>query len=224
MIITIDGPAGSGKSTAARELAGSLHIAYLDTGAMYRAVTLAALRSHADLHDGEALATIARTMSLQMQGHGHALSVTLDGRDVSAEIRLGEVSENAHYVARAPAVRAVLVQMQRQIGRQLEQQSGGVVTEGRDQGSVVFPHAQFKFYLDASAQVRAQRRYDELKAAGQPADLAGILESIVLRDGRDRSRSVAPLVRPDGAVEIDTSRLSIEQVIERMRSHVEQTK
>jgi len=111
--------------------------------------------------------------------------------------------------------------MQRQIGRRLEEEHGGVVAEGRDQGSVVFPDAQFKFYLDASAPVRAQRRYDELTAAGHPADLAKILESIVLRDGRDQSRRVAPLIKPAGAVEIDTSDVGIEQVIERMRQHVE---
>ena len=209
MIVTIDGPAGSGKSTAARELAKALGIAYLDTGATYRAMTLQALREGADMTDEPALAQIARRADIQVLPKSDGVRVLLNGEDVTRAIRSAEVSDNSHHVARLPAVRDVLVALQRKIGRSL----GDFVAEGRDQGSVVFPHADVKFYMDASPQVRARRRFEEMKADGEDVQYEDVLRAIVQRDGRDRSRAVAPLVKPDGAVEIDTTDMSIEQVV-----------
>jgi len=217
MIITIDGPAGSGKSTVAKELAGRLHIAYLDTGATYRAVTWAALSRRANMDDESALLDIARQADIRLIPGPQGLRVELDGTDVSREIRTAAVSDNVHYVARPPRVRQVLVELQRRIGAEM----GSFVAEGRDQGSVVFPQADVKFYLDASAEVRAQRRYKEMLADGQQVVYEGILRGIVQRDQRDRSRPVAPLVKPDGAIEIDTSNMTVEQVTAELLRHVE---
>ena len=217
MIITIDGPAGSGKSTAARELAKALGITYLDTGATYRTATLKAVREGVDLADEKALAEMARRSDIRIIPAPNATQVLLDGRDVSREIRTEEVSEKSYYVARSPVVREVLVELQRRIGRDL----GDFVAEGRDQGSVVFPDADIKFYLDASPQVRARRRTDEMLADGQNVRYEDVLAAILERDGRDRTRAVAPLVKPDGAIEIDTSEMSIEQVVAELRRRVE---
>ncbi len=216
MIVTIDGPAGSGKSTAARELAGALGIAFLDTGATYRAVTLEALRRGTDLEDDRALVELARGLDIRFAPAGRDVRVLLGGRDVTREIRSEEVSAGSHHAAGSPAVREVLVELQRRLGRQL----GSFVAEGRDQGSVVFPEADVKFYLDARAEVRARRRHEEMLAAGRPCDYQEVLESILRRDARDRSRPVAPLVEPEGAIAIDTSEMSIQQVVEELRRHV----
>ena len=216
MIITIDGPAGSGKSTAARELAKALRIAHLDTGATYRAVTLKALREGGDLTDESALARIAREMDIRLLPTDQRMGVILDGQDVSREIRSEAVTANSHYAARSPAVREVLVELQRRLGRQL----GSFVTEGRDQGSVVFPDADMKFYLDARPETRARRRCDELRADGEPADYERVLQAIVRRDARDSRRVVAPLVRPADAIVIDTSDNTIEQTAAALLEHV----
>ena len=221
MIITIDGPAGSGKSTAAKQLAQALGFAYLDTGATYRAVTLAALRGGVDMEDEAALAALAGRIDLRLEGAGGELRVLLEGRDVSREIRSAAVTDNSHHVARAPAVRKILVEIQRRMGSELADSAGGVVAEGRDQGSVVFPAADVKFYLDASPEVRARRRYEEMLADGQDVTYETVLEAILTRDGRDRSRAVAPLVKPDGAVEMDTTNMTIEQVTDRLKRRVE---
>jgi cytidylate kinase len=216
MVITIDGPAGSGKSTAARELARALGIAYLDTGATYRAVTLKALRAGINLEDEAALAAIARGMDIRMVPTDRQMAVWLDGQDVSREIRSEEVSANSHYAARSPAVREVLVELQRRLGRQL----GSFVTEGRDQGTVVFPQADVKFYLDARAETRAARRCAELRAAGENADYQRVLDAIVQRDQRDSTRRTAPLKRPDDAVVVDTSDHTVEQMAAELLRHV----
>jgi CMP/dCMP kinase len=216
MVITIDGPAGSGKSTAARELARALGIAFLDTGATYRAVTLKALRSGVDLQDEAALAAIARGLDIRMVPTDRQVGVWLDGQDVSRDIRSEEVSANSHYAARCPAVREVLVELQRRLGRQL----GSFVTEGRDQGTVVFPQADVKFYLDARAETRAARRCEELRAAGEDADYQRVLDGIVQRDLRDSTRQAAPLKRPDDAVVVDTSDHTIEQTAAELLQHV----
>jgi len=212
MIITIDGPAGTGKSTAARELARALGIACLDTGATYRAVTLAALRAGVDLTDEEALLELARPLKLELEYAGDEMRVILNGEDVSREIRSAEVSDNSHHVARAGDVRELLVAIQRETGQRLAEQRGGFVAEGRDQGSVVFPDADVKFYLDADPHVRARRRYDELIADGEKVEYEKVLEAVLTRDGRDRSRAIAPLVKPEGAHEIDTTDMGIAEV------------
>ncbi len=212
MIITIDGPAGSGKSTAARKLAARLGIPYLDTGAMYRVVTLAALEAGADLHDEEALTRIARTADYDLDcGPTHA-RVTLDGHDVTEEIRSMRVNEHTRYVARSPGVRRVLVEKQRDLGRRL----GSMVTEGRDQGSVAFPDAEFKFFMDADLHKRAERRLVELLADGEDVTFEQVLENLQKRDRTDSEREVGPLTVPDGAIVIETSNLSIPQVLDRL--------
>jgi cytidylate kinase len=212
MLITIDGPAGCGKSTAARELAKALGIAHLDTGATYRAVTLLALRQGIDLTDAAALAELARGMDIRMVSTGGRIGVVLDGQDVTDEIRTEAVSANSRYAAASAAVREVLVELQRRLGRQL----GSFVTEGRDQGSVVFPEADLKFYLDARPAERARRRCEELRSHGQQADYDAVLAAIEDRDRRDRGRAVSPLRVPGGATVIDTSDMDIAQVTERM--------
>ncbi|MHC4985765.1 MAG: (d)CMP kinase [Planctomycetota bacterium] len=208
MIVTIDGPAGVGKSTAARKLAASLGIAFLDTGATYRAVTLKALRDGVDLIDADALVAAARSADIRLAVEGDALTVLLDGQDVTDAIRTAEVSNSAHFVANCPSCRDVLVDLQRRIGAEL----GEFVAEGRDQGSVVFPEADVKFFFDADSRIRAERRQGDLAAAGEPADLDAVQADIEQRDHRDRTRDVAPLVRPEGAVDVDTSDKTIEQV------------
>jgi len=216
MIITIDGPAGSGKSTGARELAKALGIAQLDTGATYRAVTLLALRRGVDLADEAALAESARCMDLRMASTAGRVRVLLDGQDVTDEIRTEAVSANSRYAAASAAVREVLVELQRRLGRRL----GSFVTEGRDQGSVVFPEADVKFYLDARPGERARRRCEELRSHGQQADYDSVLEAIAQRDRRDRGRAVGPLTVPDGATIIDTSDMDIPQVTAKLLDHV----
>jgi len=216
MIITIDGPAGSGKSTAARQLAKALGIAYLDTGATYRAATLMALREGIDMEDEPALAALGRRADIRLIPEEGGTRVLLDGRDVSREIRTEEVSEKSYYVARSPVVREVLVELQRRLGAEL----CDFVSEGRDQGSVVFPRADFKFYMDASPEVRARRRTDEMRADGQDVKYEHVLAAMLERDGRDRTRAVAPLVRPKGALDIDTSNMTIDQVVAELRRHL----
>ena len=218
MIVTIDGPAASGKSTAARGLARALGIAYLDTGATYRAVTLKALREKLDLCDEAALVKLARRMDLRLHPCAEGLRVELDGEDVTDDIRRSEVSEMSRHAAGSPQVRQVLTALQRCIGAEL----GSFVTEGRDQGSVVFPQADFKFYLVAAPEVRARRRCEEQKARGESSEYEQTLRAILRRDELDRNRAVAPLVKPQGAIEIDTSEMTIQQVIDALRRRVEQ--
>lgn len=217
MIITIDGPAGSGKSTAARELAKALAIAHLDTGATYRAVTLKALREKIDLTDHAALADVTRRADIRLVPAADGLRVMLDGKDVTAEIRRPDVTENASRIACCGAVREILVELQRKIGAEL----GSFVTEGRDQGSVVFPDADFKFYIDASPQVRAARRCEELTAAGEKVDYPQVLQAIIQRDSRDSTRAMAPLIKPADAIVVDTSGNTIAQTRSELVRHVE---
>jgi cytidylate kinase len=216
MIIAIDGPAGTGKSTVARKLAAHLGLPCLDTGAMYRVVTLAALDAGADLRDEEALRRLAADSDYQLDCGPTYARVTLRGRDVTEEIRSMRVSENTRFIAASPGVRRILVERQRAIGRDL----GSMVTEGRDQGSVAFPDAAFKFFLDAEVEKRAERRYHELLADGQEVTLEQVRANLEERDRIDSQRPVAPLVEAPGAVRIDTTRLSLHDVLARILDHL----
>lgn len=203
-IITLDGPAGAGKSTVARRVAEALGLRFLDTGAMYRAVTWKA--RELGLADPAEIARMIRTTRITVDGD----RVTCDGRDVTREIRDPAVTAAVRPVADSRECRAELVRLQREVGA-----SGGLVTEGRDQGSVVFPDADFKFYLDASVDVRAERRWKE-----QGGDRAAIREAIERRDAEDRARPVGPLVRPEGAVVVDTFGLTLPEVVDRILAAV----
>jgi CMP/dCMP kinase len=216
MIVTIDGPAGSGKSTAARKLAAELEIPYLDTGAMYRAITLKAMNAGMSFEDTSGLEELARVTRIELNCGPTYVRVVMDGHDVSEAIRSMRVSEHTNQVARVPAVRQVLVEKQREIGRQL----GALVTEGRDQGSVVFPNADVKFFLDATDARRADRRFTEMTADGEEVKYEEVLENIRSRDVNDRGQW-APLLVPGGAVCIDTTHLTIAEVVERMKAEIE---
>ncbi|MBL8816241.1 MAG: (d)CMP kinase [Planctomyces sp.] len=207
MIVTIDGPAGSGKSTVSRLLAERLGVRFLDTGAMYRAVTLAVLRANVAPDHEVSVARIASSVELEFRDH----CLLMNGEDVSQAIRSPEVSAVSSVVASQPAVRNRLVELQKAIGQQ-----GSLVTEGRDQGSVVFPNAEFKFFLTADLDARAHRRQAELLSRGGDVPLEQVREEIRDRDYRDETRAVAPLKPAADAVLIDTSPMTIPQVVEEM--------
>lgn len=217
LIITIDGPAGSGKSTAARNLAKALGIAFLDTGATYRAAALKVIRAGVSLDDSGAIAQAVRDADIRLESDPAGVTVHLDGQDVTGDIRLAIASETASRIAGIPAVRQVLVELQRKIARQL----GSFVSEGRDQGSVVFPDARVKFYVIASPQVRAQRRLEEMVGRGEQASLDEILQSILQRDTRDSTRASSPLIKPADAIEVDTSGRTAQDVMAELLCHVE---
>ena len=218
MVITIDGPAGTGKSSVALAVAERLGFDFLDTGAMYRAIGLAALRREAKLDDPRELTFVARHAKITFDWDKHPPGVFLNGEPVGHLLRGSDATRAASYVAVVPAIREQLVAQQQQIGRE----RGNLVTEGRDQGSVVFPNAAFKFYLNASPEERAHRRARELRTRGEIVDEKEILQQIMDRDERDRSRSVGPLAIPDGAEVIDTTKLSMDEVVERIVAKVRQ--
>jgi cytidylate kinase len=208
MLITIDGPAGSGKSTVARKIAAHLEIAYLDTGAMYRAVALKCLKEGVDPGDSDRVAAVAERARISLDCGPTHTRVLLDGHDVSEAIRGMETNQATPYVSRIQRVREILVQQQRLIGQQL----GSIVSEGRDQGSVVFPNADAKFFLDAAIEKRAERRFHEMMADGIETTYDQVLDNLKTRDGNDCCQW-APLLKPGNAVAVDTTDLSIEQVV-----------
>ncbi|MGH7179156.1 MAG: (d)CMP kinase [Tepidisphaeraceae bacterium] len=216
MVITIDGPAGTGKSTVAQSVAERLGFDFLDTGAMYRAIGLQALRRQANLEDPRQLAFIARHSRIEFDWTRKPPGLLLNDEPVGHLLRGGDATRAASYVAIVPAIREQLVAQQRAIGAQ----RGDLVTEGRDQGSVVFPHAEFKFYLDASPDERARRRAAQLRARGEIVDAAELLNQILVRDRRDATRAVGPLAIPRDARVIDTTRLSESQVIDEIVAQV----
>jgi cytidylate kinase len=207
LIIAIDGPVGSGKSTLACRVAEFMGYVYIDTGAMYRAIALKALRNHVPMEDSQALENLARGTRIDLRVQDGTQRVLLDGEDVTAEIRTPDVSQASSKIAVVPGVRHVLVAEQRRAGER-----GGVVMEGRDIGSVVFPDAGLKIFLTASPEVRAERRWHEHQVKGDPIDLARTLEEIHERDRRDQERSTSPLVRPPDAVVVDSTAMEPEEV------------
>lgn len=211
MIVTIDGPAGAGKSTAARALAQRLGFDYLDTGAMYRAVTLAALRRQIDRQDQAALAQLVSELTLEMPPG----KVVLDGEDVGSLIRSAEVTAASRAIADSPAVRHRLVDLQRKIAT-----GRNIVCEGRDQGTVVFPKAACKFFLLADPVQRAQRRQKEMQARGESVSLDEIVQAQKERDARDAARDLAPMVPAADAIVLDSTSLTAEQVVDVMEEHV----
>ncbi|MCU0916921.1 MAG: (d)CMP kinase [Planctomycetes bacterium] len=218
LIVTVDGPAGSGKSTVARLLAERLGAAFLDTGAMYRAVTLAAVRDGADLSDERQLLAALARHRFAFEAVRDVLRVSIDGQDVTEALRDSHLTAQVRYAAAAPRVREELVRMQRAFAAGHRR----MVTEGRDQGTVVFPDARAKIYLTADAAERARRRQAELAARGVEADLQEIRQAIEARDRSDESRAVGPLKPAPDAIRIDTTDLSVAQVVERIYRYVEE--
>ncbi len=208
MIIAIDGPAASGKSTTARRVAEELGITYLDTGAMYRAVTLAVLEQGIDIRDEGALKKLLSTMDLSLRTESGKTVITLNGRDVSERIRAGDVTAHVSAVSAVPIVREVMVKLQRDLGNRDDS-----VVEGRDIGTVVFPEADHKFFIVADYRTRAERRQKDLKQIGEERSLDELVEDLKRRDKKDSSRDHSPLKQADDAIVIDTSRLSIEEQV-----------
>ncbi len=211
MIVTIDGPAGAGKSTIARGLARRLGFRFLDTGAMYRAVALAAIRHGHDWSQSDKLVELARRLKLDV-AEDH---VAIDGVDVTRDIRSSEVTAATHYAANNPLVREHLVELQRAAAG-----ADDLVTEGRDQGTVVFPQAEVKIYLTASPEERARRRAHDLAARGEAASVDDVLRKQTERDRSDATRSVGPMVAASDAVEVATDGLTPEQVLDRLEALV----
>lgn len=209
-VVAIDGPAGAGKSTAARALAARLGFVLVDTGALYRGVALAADEAQVAWDDGAALGRVAEALELHFEADPDGTPrLYIDGRDRSGDIRTARISEGASQVSAHPEVRAALLTLQRRLGVE-----GGVVLEGRDIGTVVFPDAEVKVFLTASDETRAQRRHDELVSRGQPQPLDEVLVEIRTRDTRDSSRAAAPLRAADDAVHLDTSGMTQDQVVD----------
>ena len=212
MIVTIDGPAGAGKSSAARVLAAKLGFRFLDTGAMYRAVTLAAMEQGIDLTDDDALLHVAQNAKIHLtEGR-----VRLNGRDVTREIRTFDITTATRHAADHVGVRQRLVQLQRDVAK-----NDDVVTEGRDQATVVFPEAECKVFLTASAEVRAHRRYEDLLARGEQVTYEEVLEKQRTRDARDCSRPVGALAKAPDTIELNTDGLSPDEVVQRLLEIVE---
>lgn len=217
-IVAIDGPAGSGKSTVSKLVASKLGLLYIDTGAMYRALTLKAVRTGVDLEDAGALTALAKTTRVDLKDGAGDIRVLLDGEDVSGLIRTPELTNNVKFIARVPGVRHEMVVAQREIGRRSD-----AILEGRDIGTVVFPDARYKFYLDADVEERSKRRYKELAASNRKVSLEDIRTDVVKRDESDMKRDVGALRIAEDAIVIDTTDLSIDGVVEKILSYIKKS-
>lgn len=206
-VVAIDGPAGAGKSTIAKIVAKKLGYIYIDTGAMYRALTWKALDEKTDLADIDAIVEMARKTDVELKNSGGKLLVFVDGRDVSSEIRKENISKHTNETASMGGVRNILRQKQQEMGAR-----GGVVMEGRDIGTCVFPDAKYKFYLDASIDERARRRYNQLLKKGEKVNLARIKTAIAERDYKDKNRGINPLRCAEDAEVIDSTHLNLKEV------------
>ena len=216
IIIAIDGPAGAGKSTIAKKVARRFSILYIDSGAMYRAVAWKALQLGIDLTNAKALIEMAKNMTLELSTIDKNTRVFVDEEEVTSFIRTPEVTDASSKLATIGAIREILVKRQQAMGR-----TSGVVMEGRDIGMVVFPDTPFKFYLDASPRERARRRKKDLEQAGYNVELEQLEHEVLERDNRDRTRAVAPLRKAEDAIVIDTTEMTIEQVVNAISGHVE---
>lgn len=216
MIIAIDGPAGAGKSTIAKLVAQKLGFLYIDTGAMYRALTLKAIEQKIEVSDTVCLLEMARTTAIDLlHNPDGSLQVLLDGRDVSSAIRQPRITRLVSDIAKIKEIREVLVSLQRKLGRQQ-----GSVMDGRDIGTVVFPHAEHKFFLDAKVEERAKRRFEELEKAGLQVTLQDVEADVRNRDTIDSTRECGPLKKADDAICIDTTLMSIDEVVNKVLSYI----
>ena len=218
LIVTIDGPAASGKSTVAQKVAQALNGTFLDTGAMYRAVTLLAMNTETDLSDEPALIRLIEENQFSFTPAGQRLVVLINQEDVTEQLRSPEVTANIRHVAEAPGIRNFMVRQQRTLALKYQR----VVTEGRDQGTVAFPDAQVKIFLTADPEERAKRRQIELEAAGIQQDLDTLLKAVEARDLSDRQRSVGPLKPADDAIHVDTTNLTLDEVVQAILKIVEE--
>jgi cytidylate kinase len=218
-VVAIDGPAGAGKSTVTKRVAKSLGYLIVDTGALYRTIALAVQRAGLDFDDAERVGALAESLvaraAVKLEGDADGTRVLLDGEDVSGSIRTPILSQGASKVSAQPRVREALLELQRAGGRE-----GGVVLEGRDIGTVVFPDAEAKVFLTASVDERARRRFEELEASGVNVEFHGVRAEVLERDQRDSTRPIAPLRKAADAMELDSSTLSIDQVVARIVAHV----
>lgn len=217
VVVAIDGPAGAGKSTLSTQLAEALGYLYIDTGAMYRAVAYLVDRNGLDPQDESALEALCRDISIELKQSGAGLEVVAMGEDVTSRIRTPEISMLTSKVAASPAVRTAMVRLQRRMG-----EAGGVVLEGRDIGTVVFPDAEVKFFLSATAEERGRRRYRELLEKGYPADLEETIAAVKERDRLDMERTASPLKQAPDAIVVDSTAMTIGEVLKLMQHRVEE--
>lgn len=215
LVITIDGPAGAGKSTVSKILATKMDYIYLDTGALYRALAYKALKLKIPIDVVSSLADLCSNTKVALKNVGGQMKVYVDGEDVETKIRTEAIGLAASKISTFAVVREKLLNLQREAGIQ-----GGIVAEGRDMGSVVFPHADYKFYLDARLEERIKRRHNELSEKGVSVEYESIQQDMFLRDKQDKQREIAPLKAPDGAIIIDSDHLSIQEVAEKIISYL----
>lgn len=208
-VITIDGPAGAGKSTVSKAVAAKLRYIYLDTGALYRALAYKALKNRIDVNDSDELAKLCSATDVTLKNLNGKMTVFVDGEDVGDKIRTEEVGLAASAISAFPVVREKLLSLQQEAGAR-----GGIVAEGRDMGSVIFPHADAKFFLDANIEERIRRRHEELVQKNAPARLDAISRDMQARDHQDSQRKIAPLSAPPGSIIIDSTHLDVSQVVD----------